>query len=516
MWGFMASRMVLIAGLLCGGVLCAQAQTAQPSPPAVENARSTSQASPQKLTSTGGSAPYQVGGLTVSGSLRLRLESWDWFETPAADNSYQFGAAVLRLGLGQQKEKFEWQVEGAFPLLVGLPDEAIAPAPQGQLGLGATYFASNGRRDASAILKQAFVRFKGLGHESSSLQIGRFEFADGTEVSPADATLAALKRDRIAHRLIGPFTFTHVGRSFDGVRYSRQTRSDNITFVAARPTEGVFQLRGMNELDVDFYYGAFTRPLKTRSSVSEMRVFALHYHDGRRTLKADNRPQSIRATDTDNIRLTTLGGHYLGAFSIGSGKADLLLWGVGQCGQWGTLAHRAGAVAVEAGYQPAGRVADRLKPWLRAGYFRSTGDGDPTDGTHRTFFQVLPTPRIYARFPFYNLMNNEDLFAQLMLRPHARLGLRSDLRYLRLSNARDQWYLGGGAFQAGSFGYTARPSGGRRALGTLADLSLDFALTPRTTLAFYLGGVRGGGVARQIYPEGPRARFAYLELTQRF
>ncbi len=458
-------------------------------------------------------APIKLGKLTLSGSLRARFESWDWFETSAAENSYNFGAATLRLALGQQLEKFEWQVEGAFPLLLGLPDHAIAPAPQGQLGLGATYFAANGRQDASAFVKQAFIRFKGLaGDKASSLKLGRFEFNDGTEVIPTDASLATLKRDHISQRLIGTFGFTHVGRSFDGVQFVRNAKSGNFTFVGARPTEGVFQLRGWKELDVDFYYGAFTKPIKRKTSESDLRLFALHYHDGRRVLKTDNRPAALRAADNEKIRVTTVGGHYLGVAKAGAGKADVLLWGAGQFGDWGKLNQRAGALAAEAGYQFGGKI----NPWLRAGYFRSTGDGNPNDGTHNTFFQVMPTPRIYARFPFYNLMNNEDAFAQLRLKPHAKLALRTDVHRLRLSSANDQWYLGGGAFQPQTFGYTGRPSNGRKTLGTLVDLSADYTLTPTTTLTFYLAGVRGGAVAKSIYPQGGNARFLYLELAKRF
>src|SRR5262249_17275505 len=154
-----------------------------------------------------------------------------------------------------------------------------------------------------------------------------------------------------------------------------------------------------------------------------------------------------------------------------------------------------------------------------AGYFRGTGDGDPNDDRHGTFFQVLPTPRVYARFPFYNLMNNEDTFVQLRLKPHARLSVRTDLRYLRLSSRTDLWYLGGGAFQSNTFGFIGRPSGGNRTLGTLGDLSVDYNLTPTTVVTFYLAGVSGGGVQAFVYPEGgahPGARFLYFELTQRF
>lgn len=460
--------------------------------------------------------PIKIGSVALSGSLRVRAENWNWFETSAADHSYTFGASLLRLALGQQKDKFDWQVEGAFPLLVNLPTRAIAPAPQGQLGLGASYFAANGKQDGSAILRQAFVRFKGLGGDKpSSLRIGRFDFIDGAETTPADSTLATLKRDHIAHRLIGPFTFSHIGRAFDGLHYARNTKASNFTFVGSRPTEGVFQLRGNHELDVDFYYAAFTRSLPGKRSNSEARVFALHYHDGQGALKTDNRPEAARKADAANIRLTTIGGHYISAIKTGAGTTDLLLWGVGQFGSWGRLDHRAGAIAAEAGYQ----FPVRLKPWVRGGYFRGTGDGNPNDGKHTTFFQVLPTPRIYARFPFYNLMNHEETFAQLRLKPHPRLSLRADLRYLRLSNNNDLWYTGGGAFQEKTFGYTGRPSGGRKTLGTLADVSLDFTLTPRTTLTFYAGGVRGGQVQASIYPEGgnnPGARLIYYELMQRF
>jgi hypothetical protein len=108
---------------------------------------------------------------------------------------------------------------------------------------------------------------------------------------------------------------------------------------------------------------------------------------------------------------------------------------------------------------------------------------------------------------------------QLRLKPHAKLGLRADLHYLRLSSAKDLWYAGGGAFQQQTFGYTGRPSNGNKTLGTFADVSADYAVTSRTTATFYLGGIRGGNVQASIYPLGgtnPGARFFYLELTQKF
>lgn len=492
--------------------LCANAQSSQ-------TASTTPTPSPTPAAKPATApAPIKLGKVTLSGSLRLRFESWDWFESNTAENSYNFGAAVLRLSLSQQLEKFEWQVEAAAPLLIGLPNNAIAPAPQGQLGLGAAYYAANGRQDGSIFIKQGFIRFKGLGSDkASSLKLGRFEFSDGLETTPADASLATIKREHISQRLIGPFGFTHVGRSFDGVHFVRNAKVGNFTFVGARPTEGVFQLRGWNELDVDFYYGSFNKGFKTKTSESDMRLFALHYHDGRRVLKTDNRPAAVRAADVEKIRLTTVGGHYIGVTKAGSGKADALLWGAGQFGEWGRLDHRATAIAAEAGYQFGGnKTADKIKPWIRAGYFRSTGDGDPNDGTHGTFFQALPTPRIYARTPFFNMMNNEDSFVQLRLKPHARLALRTDAHYLRLSSKRDLWFVGGGAFQKQTFGFVGRAVNNTKTLGTFVDVSADVTITPTTVMTFYLAGVRGGDVAEGIYPAGKNLRFTYLELTKRF
>jgi hypothetical protein len=461
----------------------------------------------------------RIGGVSVSGSLRLRAESHGWFATPGYEDDYTFGAAVLRLSVGQQRERFDWQVEGQFTALVNLPERAIAAAPQGQLGTGASYFAATGRKDAGVALKQAYVRAKSLfGDAASSLRVGRFEFVDGAETAPTDPTLAALKRDHVAHRLLGHFGWTHVGRSFDAVHYVRNTKSGNFTFVGGRPTEGVFQLRGLKELDVDFWYGAYTKPLPGKTINGEFRALGLHYHDGRGALKTDNRSAALRRADARNIRLTTVGGNYVAAVKTGAGTVDLLAWGVGQFGSWGNLSHRAGAAVFEGGVQPAGALA-RYKTWLRAGYSRSTGDGDPADSRHTTFFQVLPTPRWHARLPFYNMMNNEDVYAQLKLRPHARLALRADVHHLRLSNRNDLWYAGGGAFQEGTFGYTGRPSNGRRALGTLFDVSADLTVTPTTTVTFYGAGVRGGGVPAAVYPAGganPTARLFYVELMQRF
>jgi len=201
-------------------------QTASVAPSPTPTPKPASAAAPKPLPAP---VPIKIGSVTFSGSLRLRAEKWDWFDTDKADGNYTFGAATLRFGFSQAKEKIEWTLEGEVPVLMSVPDNAIAPAPQGQLGLGATYYAANGQQNASLIFKQSFVRFKGLfGDKASSLKIGRFEFNDGTEIAPADAQLAVVKRDHISQRLIGAFAFTHVGRGFDGLQFARNFKAGHL------------------------------------------------------------------------------------------------------------------------------------------------------------------------------------------------------------------------------------------------------------------------------------------------
>ena len=158
----------------------------------------------------------------------------------------------------------------------------------------------------------------------------------------------------------------------------------------------------------------------------------------------------------------------------------------------------------------------KFKPWIRGGYFRGSGDDDPSDGTHRTFFQELPTPRPFARFPVYNLMNNENAFAQVTLSPHRKLAVRGEAYSLNLASAKDLWYIGGGAFQKQSFGYTGRPSGGRKRFAGVLDLSADYQLNSQTTLTLYAAHAGGKDVVRNLFPDGQNANLVYVEVTRRF
>jgi hypothetical protein len=128
----------------------------------------------------------------------------------------------------------------------------------------------------------------------------------------------------------------------------------------------------------------------------------------------------------------------------------------------------------------------------------------------------LPTPRPYARFPFFNMMNTEDRFGTLVLRPHAKVTVSSEFHSLRLSSAKDLWYSGGGVFQPWTFGYTGRSASGRRSLGNLYDTSIEYRATRRVMFTGYVGYTQGLATMEQIYPQGKNGKFGYLEALFKF
>ncbi len=468
-------------------------------------------------TTPSDSDSLKLGDVTFSGSLRSRMYDWDWFQGPSGENQYLYSGNILRLNFSEKLTGWDWDAEFAVPFLLDMPTRATAAPPQGALGLGSNYFSANGNQQYAAMIfpKQLYVRLDGLGgHEGQSLQAGRFIFLDGSEITPKDPTLAAVKRDRVIQRLIGDFGWSDVGRSFDGVHYSFTSGSANFTFVGAVPTRGVFQVDGWGWNQVGFGYTSYTREWGHGRHSADTRFFVIEYDDWRPDLKIDNRPLPVRRGDTANIRIDTYGGHSIHSISTAPGIIDLVAWGAIQTGQWGTQRQRAYAFDFEGGFQP--KILPRLKPWLRAGYTEGSGDGNPNDNTHGTFFQLLPTPRPYARFPFFNMMNTEDLYGMLLLRPHRKLTLSNEFHSLRLANPNDLWYSGGGAFQPWTFGYIGRPTAGTRSLGNLYDTSVEYRASRAVTVTTYLGYTQGLAALKRIYPEDKDGRFGYLEFLYRF
>ena len=73
----------------------------------------------------------KIGTITVYGSLRSRVEGFDWFQPTSGDNSYAYSGNLLRLGFSQKRETWDWNVELGIPFLLGLPSNATGPGAQG-------------------------------------------------------------------------------------------------------------------------------------------------------------------------------------------------------------------------------------------------------------------------------------------------------------------------------------------------------------------------------------------------
>ena len=70
--------------------------------------------------------PIKIGGITVSGNFRARLEDWSFFHGDGANGGYAYSGNLFRLAFSQSSETFDWQLEFSVPFLIGLP---ITPSP---------------------------------------------------------------------------------------------------------------------------------------------------------------------------------------------------------------------------------------------------------------------------------------------------------------------------------------------------------------------------------------------------
>jgi len=447
---------------------------------------------------------------------RIHPEAWQWFAAPPFTSSYAYAESLLRFGVAQRIRRWDWELEASQVALLDIPRDAISSdAAQSQLGFGGTFYAANNSQSNSAalFLKQAFVRYS-FSKDDKRVRIGRYEFFDGAETTPKNATVRWLQTYRVAQRLIGNFGLVNAQRSFDGFdgHYGNLSagNGDNwdLTAMVSRADQGAFADNGNPELNVDVQYLAYSRYALHQHLL--WRAFGIGYHDGRTgVLKVDNRPLAVREADRKNIRLGTYGGDFIASMPARKANFDLVGWGLLQNGSWGEQQDRAYAWLLEGGAQLRHVPTE---PWLRGGYSATSGDNTPENNRHSTFFMILPSPYIYARALSYNMMNNKDGYVQLIDRPKKHLELRADLHWLRLSSSKDLWYQGGGAFNSTAFGYIGRPSGGYGSFASIADITCYWQLTSRLSFNTYYSYTKGKSVVGSDYPSGRNGQYGFAEL----
>lgn len=391
-----------------------------------------------------------------------RVESWRFFDPPPSGGNpdYTFLGNRLQVEVRRTSRRLDMTLTAQHVGFLGLPDDASGPGP---LGTGALYFAQG---DGTAHPQQLYLRYANVRVRNVvpglEVQVGRMAYASGAEAPSGIAKIEAVKRQRLDARLVGEFEWSLYQRGYDGVRVDWIRPVYRLTGMALMPTQGGFaRLANPTMTDVRVFGATLSATGARPGGGTQVQGFVLRYDDSRPVSgRPDNSGRPASAVD---VGVTTFGGVALGAYPTASGVADLMFWGAVQRGRWYDDDHKAYALAVEAGHQwPDVTWA----PWLRGGLFIASGDNDPDDDTHGTFFPMLPTIRRFSQTTMYSTMNLHEFFGQVLLRPRPALGLRLDVHHVRLATSEDRWYAGSGATltSGGGFGYAGRPSRGGRTL----------------------------------------------------
>ncbi len=463
----------------------------------------------------------QKKNIRVGGSILSRYENWDWFGEHG--NDYEFGFVRTRLNIEARWENLKVFLQPQFVKMMGLPDNAVRPSPKGPAGMGALYYAHNGEDDPQSIgFHQAYLSYSFPNDlVIPSVKMGRFSYASGLEyMNPADGKkLNTVKKLRLGDRMISSFEWSAFARSFDGIQLDLVHGDDfALTGTYMYPTQGGWE-EDFNDTIHDIRINTLTAtfPKGTILPGTEIGTFFYKYLDSRGcTQRIDNTcsaaPGHCNAADID---VQMFGGHIVGVQPISSGQWDYLIWGGIQNGDWYGLDHSAYGLAAETGYQWTEMF---LKPWLRAGYYLGSGDSNPTDDDHETFFQMAPGTRKYQLFPYYDLQNSETKFIQLFLFPRKDLKLRLDYSVNKLSQDADRWYMGTGPTQQRGeiFGYLARPSGGDTDLSQEASVMAIYQPFENLSFNAFYSHVWGDDVIDNIYPGNDDADYFSISMTITF
>ena len=464
------------------------------------------------------SAAAQAAEPKVTATLSnvTRVESWSYFQPgidplaltqdPLGNPDYTFIADRAELGVQVEGSRFD--VSGTFNYvrLENLPTNAIGP---GGLGAGAFYFAAAGVRYSYQLyLSELILRAKARDHRWSAA-IGRMRYASGGEHVSAFPSLETVKRERLHSRLVGDFEWSLYQRRFDGVRVDLDRPAWRLTSSALLATQGGYEESTNLSMPKVQVAGVV---LTGKSLVPrEWQAFGHLYRDRRASKAVVDHTFSVdRPVD---VTIAAFGGSHARVAATRAGELDTVVWAAAELGDWYGQPHRAASAAGEVGHR---WTSVPLRPWLRAGYLYASGDGDPDDNRHGTFFQMLPSSRKYSLSSVYAQMNLRDLFVQLLAEP-GRFKTRLDLHRVSLASGADLWYQGSGATSSTGrfFGFAGRTAGGATALGTVLEGAVEVPIKKYWSLNAYAGTIRGGGVVKRMF-SGTTLTTGYIENVIRF
>lgn len=455
--------------------------------------------------------PVADTGLHVQLRDTTRAEVWRFFQPPAGGGQPDYAFPENRLFASLSFLNPNLEAVGALQSVEidHLPARAKGP---GLLGSGAQYFDLSGSTESRQLyVRRLELKLKRLAR-GLVINAGRQGYASGAESASGDPGIEAVKRLRLDSRMIGEFEWSMYQRAFDGGRADFDRRDWHASAAWFEPTQGGFEDQAGDRLR-HVSVAAVTFTVKPRRlGHLDWQTFAYRYDDTRPvTARPDNTGLAAAAAD---VHLTSAGTSLVGAFPVGNGRLDTFTWLVLQRGHWYGQRDEADAEALEAGYQWTHAAG---QPWIRVCWFRSSGDDNPADNRHTTFFQMLPTARRYSLSTLYNLMNVSETFGQAIVKPRKSVTLRFEVHDLGLTSAADLWYAGSGASvtSGASFGFAGRKSNGSTSLGTMIEGAADWTLAKHLSLNAYLARMNGGAVVTGSFA-GNRLTFGYLESVVSF
>lgn len=327
----------------------------------------------------------------VHASLRLRPEFRDNFDSQPGDDFDAFWGQQLRVSLRVR----------------------VRPSLSGYVQLQDVHAWGAERDDViyqfNTNLRQFYLNW--VPHDRFTLRLGRQELLYGNQ------------------RLVGPFGWDTVGRTFDGARlawrWSSRWSSDVFAARLVEVRRGTPHRVGNQDL-----YGLYTRFTPTRPE--QVGVYALYHRDGLRS-----RGELPTGTPSPT-RIATFGARL---FRVAASGFRYDLEHAWQIGQRGDDRHRAAALAAQLGYA----FNRRFSPYLAFEYNFATGDRNPTDGRSGEFHNLFPTNHYhYGHADLMGWRNMHDLRATLALGLHPKLRVQTDYHRFLLASRRGRWSSAGG------------------------------------------------------------------------
>jgi hypothetical protein len=202
----------------------------------------------------------------------------------------------------------------------------------------------------------------------------------------------------------------------------------------------------------------------------------------------------------------------VGAYEAGTGEVDLLLW---LAFDFGNESQKALAFIAETGYQ---FVHTAWRPWIRAGFAYASGDGDPDDSDHGTFFNYVPTNhKFYGKIDANAFSNLMDAYLQFLVSPHKQVMFIVDGNLFWLASDNEVWIGGSGPFNNSVFGYVFRdPVDGNdidRNLGGEIDLTMVVEAREYLTFQFGYSHFFGGDGVSVVFDEEDQLDWFYAQAT---